>query len=209
VAAASSLGWKKVSAHLFKAEDQAQGPLLAELAAIHETLRKPLPTSATAQQFAQLKKTFGRLYPEAKHGGARGASRHDGDLKEATKPQRFTQVLSKSAGFSERSAQRLAQIGEKASPLILKALDNGFPMSEATQCLELSKKEQESRIRAWEQQKQEKRPATALLKAMPRLLKMAQSVKSDQVSEEERKLITDLVANLETVLKKIGTQLPV
>lgn len=144
VRAHRQLGRATIAATEFRPESGGHDTEWAEIASIHENLkRKDLPPSVSAVETARLKMLYEKLHPETKHGGAKGAEQ--GDHRDSAEPKapRFTRVVAEAAGKSERTVQRDARIGAHAAVETLKALDEGvITKNEAEQLCELDHGEQ-------------------------------------------------------------------
>lgn len=122
--AAKELGWREIDVRLADGDD-----LHIELAAIDENLaRESLSFKAEAREIARRKELYELLHPATRHGGKRrrkqtDASRRSDDKK---KPPRFSKQTAESTGRSERTVQRLAQLGESAIDEVLDAVDRGL-----------------------------------------------------------------------------------
>lgn len=147
--------WKQVRVQWITFENELQ----AEAAAIDANfVRKELSEGRKFVALARRKKIHEQLHPQTKHGGARGGSdRQNGDLKK--KAERFTRVMAKEMGMSERTVQRAIKVGEKASPELVRALDaKALKLTDAEKIAALPPAEQPAEIERRRTEKKDRKP---------------------------------------------------
>lgn len=104
LAAARVLGWASIDAMPFEGT-----PDEAELLEVEENLmRRELSELDRAAFMAKHKMLWERLYPQTRHGGdkRRKPSRQVGDMTPHPVAERFSAVIAKKLGWSERTVQR-------------------------------------------------------------------------------------------------------